>query len=390
PEGRKHLVAAGLAQVVEYLTNFCFTPEQIAYLRTVPQLANASAEFFDYLANVRFMGDLFAMQEGTPFLPGEPILTLRAPIVEAQLVETFIVATCAFQSMIATKAQLVVDAAGGKPVVEFGSRRAHSPEAAVLGARAAYIGGCVGSSNVEAGFRYGVPVFGTCAHSWVMSFAGERKSFEVLQKLLGEQTIYLIDTYDTIEGARTAASLGKPLWGVRLDSGDLIALSREVRKILDEAGLTEARVMASGDLDEQKLRKILASGAPIDSFGVGTELATSADAPNLGAVYKLVEVSVQGIQRFTAKTSEGKPTLPGAKQIFRAPDRDILARTAECGAYEPLLRPVMIGGDVVCEMPTAAEAREYCLSQAQRLSPEHYVKVSKELSMLRENWRPPR
>lgn len=389
PPHRDFLVASGLAQAVEFLLNLRFVPEQIEYLRTIPQLAGAPATFFDYLLNLRFQGDVFAMPEGTPFLANEPVLIVRAPIVEAQLVETFILSTIAFQSMIASKATRIVEAAAGRGVVEFGARRAHSPEAGVLGGRAAYIGGCIGTSNVETGFRYGVPVFGTCAHSWVMSFGGERKSFEALQQMLGPQTIYLIDTYDTIEGARRAAALGRPLWGVRLDSGDMVALSRVVRQILDEAGLTDAKIMATGDLNEQKLDDIIVSGAPIDSFGVGTELATSADSPAVPAVYKLVEVSVQGIQRFTAKTSGDKSTMPGAKQVFRGPDHDVIGRTAECGSFEPLLRPVVIGGDVVCALPSASQARDYAAVARKKLSAGHRVEYSKELKALAGHWRPP-
>lgn len=390
PPNRDFLVAAGLQHAVEFLENLRFTPEQVEYLRRVPQLAQAPHAFFDYLLNLRFHGDVFAMPEGTPFLAAEPVLIVRAPIIEAQLVETFVLATVAFQTMIASKALRVVDAAGGRGVVEFGSRRAHSPEAGVLAGRAAYLGGCIGTSNVETGFRYGVPIFGTCAHSWVMSFAGEHQAFSALQKLLGSQTIYLIDTYDTIAGAKIAAKLGRPLWGVRLDSGDLNALSREVRRILDDAGLADAKIMATGDLNEQKLRDLVAAGAPIDSFGVGTDLATSADAPNLGAVYKLVEVSVSGIQRFTAKSSEEKSTMPGAKQVFRGPGHDVIGRTAECGSFEPLLRPTMIRGTTVATLPSATDARNHAAAARTKLSPGHKVTYSKELQTLASNWRPPR
>src|SRR5262249_10861887 len=188
----------------------------------------------------------------------------------------------------ATKAARVVDAAAGRAVVEFGTRRAHTAEAGVLGARAAYIGSCAGTSNTLAGFRFGIPVMGTCAHSWVMSFATEQEAFRRLQYVLGPNTIQLVDTYDPIEGTRRAAALGRPLWGIRLDSGDFLSLSQQARAILDSAGLQDARIMASGDLDEWRIAELVASGAPIDAFGVGTELATSGDAPSMGAIYKLV------------------------------------------------------------------------------------------------------
>jgi len=247
--------------------------------------------------------------------------------------------------------------AQGRPVIEFGTRRAHTAEAGVLGARAAYIGGCAGTSNTLAGYKYGIPVMGTAAHSWVMSFPRETEAFRELQKLLGSHTVQLIDTYNTIEGARRAAEVGNPLWGVRIDSGDFLALSREVRGILDQAGLTAAKIMLSGDLDEHRIRDLLAAGAPVDAFGVGTQLATSADAPNMGAIYKLVEVDIGGIKRFTAKFSEEKASLPGSKQIFRRGNRDLLARSGECDTGEALMHPIVIGGKLIEPLPGLEDAR---------------------------------
>ncbi len=240
PAHRDFLIAAGLPQAVDYLLNLRFTDEQIAYLRTLRQFAHTDAGFWDYLRHFRFTGDVFAMPEGTPFFAGEPLLTIRGPLIEAQLVETFLLSTIGFQSMIAGKAARVAAAAQGRSVVEFGTRRAHGPEAGLLAARAAFIAGCTGTSNVEAGFRFGIPVFGTSAHSWVLAFPDETASFRALQQLLQEGTVYLIDSYDTLAGARKAVSLGRPMWGVRLDSGDLVKLSRQVRKILDDAGFTGA------------------------------------------------------------------------------------------------------------------------------------------------------
>src|SRR5438477_11202652 len=227
PRYRNFVLTAGLEQVVEYLSNLRFTDEEITYLRSLPQFKRVSPEFFDALRGLRFNGDLFALPEGTPIFAGEPILTVRAPIIEAQIVETYLLATIGFQSLIATKAARMVEVARGRAVVDFGTRRAHSPEAGVLAGRASYIGGCAGTSNTETGFRYGIPVFGTAAHSWVQAFPTEREAFERLQQLLGDATVYLIDTYNTISGARLAASLGKPLWGVRLDSGNLVELARK-------------------------------------------------------------------------------------------------------------------------------------------------------------------
>jgi nicotinate phosphoribosyltransferase len=357
PPHRNFVLAAGLPQVVDYLLNLSFAPEEIDYLRGLAQFRRVSPAFFDYLRDFRFTGDLFAIPEGVPVFPGEPVLTIRAPIIEAQIPETYVLSAVAFQSLVSTKAARSVEVAGGRPVVEFGTRRAHTPEAGVLGARAAYIGGCAGTSNTLAGFRYGIPVMGTSAHSWVMSFPSEKEAFRQLQRVLGDFTVQLIDTYDTLEGARRAVALGRPLWGVRIDSGDFPALSRQVRAILDQAGLPEARIMASGDLDEYRIRDLVNAGAPIDAFGVGTQLATSADAPTLSAVYKMVELEICGIKRFTAKYSEDKISLPGSKQIFREEARDVVARSGECGKGEALLRPVILGGRLVEPLPTVEEAR---------------------------------
>jgi nicotinate phosphoribosyltransferase len=363
PNNRNYLIAAGLEQVVEYLLGLRFTDQEIDYLRGLPQFKYAAPDFFDYLRSFRFTGDLFAVPEGTPIFPGEPFLTVRAPMIEAQIPETFLLATLGFQSLIATKAARTVEAAGGRAVVEFGTRRAHSPEAGVLAGRAAFIGGCIGTSNTETGYRFGVPVFGTAAHSWVLSFTEEKTAYRQLQKLLGEATVYLIDTYDTLEGARIAASLGLPMWGVRLDSGNLKELAPAVRKVLDEAGLRDAKIMATGDLNEYKILEL--SGVPIDTFGVGTELATSTDAPNLGAVYKLVEMQVGGTRRYTAKYSPEKNTMPGSKQVFRYEDRDVIGCSGECPARQPgrsdpeaLLKPVILNGRLVEPLPSLREVQK--------------------------------
>src|ERR1043166_79861 len=404
PRNRNFILAAGLEQAVDYLLNLRFTPEEVAYLRTLPQFARASDAFFEMLAGFRFTGDLFAIAEGTPLFAGEPFLTLRAPLIEAQIPETYLLATIGFQSMIATKAARVVKAAIGRSVVEFGTRRAHSPEAGALAGRAAYIGGCSGTSNAETGHRYGGAVFGTTAHSWVMSFPTERLAFEKLQRLLGESTVYLIDSYDTIEGARRAAELGGPLWGVRLDSGNLVELAPAVRKILDEAGLGEAKIMATGGLNEYKIHELVAAQSPIDAFGVGTELATSADAPSLGVVYKLVELEDGAGRRYTVKLSEDKHTLPGAKQIFRYAEHDQLARSTECPSCpegsaqaEALLRPVILGGALIEPLPKTEDARRHAAESLARLpTPCHSlfegedawrVELSPELECLYERVR---
>jgi nicotinate phosphoribosyltransferase len=354
PAHRDFVIAAGLHRAVEYLLNLAFAPEEIAWMRALPGLRNAPADFWDFLRSFRFTGDVFAVPEGTVLYEGQPMMTVRAPLIEAQLPETWLLAAIGYETLVASKAARVVHAAGDRDVIEFGTRRAHTPEAGVLGARAAYIGGCAGTSNVLAGYRYGIPVMGTAAHSWVMAFESEKEAFERLQRLLGEHTVQLIDTYDTLEGARIASRLGKPLWGVRLDSGDLDALSRAVRGILNDAGLRDARIMASGDLNEAKIATLVKAGAPIDAFGVGTEIATSADAPFIGATYKMVAVQ----DRYPVKTSPEKRTLPGAKQIFRFADHDVLGLVSEClSGSEALLRPVVLGGNLAGPLPDAAAIR---------------------------------
>ncbi|MGA3023569.1 MAG: nicotinate phosphoribosyltransferase [Bryobacteraceae bacterium] len=404
PRSRNFIVAAGLQQAVEYLLNLRFTRAEVDYLRGLPQFARVSPEFFEHLLNLRFTGDLFAMEEGTPVFAEEPLLTVRAPLMEAQIVETYLLATIGFPSLVATKAARIAEVAGSRGVVEFGTRRAHSPEAGVLAGRAAYIGGCIGTSNTETGFRFGVPVFGTAAHSWVLSFPSEREAYQRLQEMLGASTVYLIDTYDTVNGAKLAAELGRPLWGVRLDSGNLVELSHVVRRILDDAGLRDAKIMATSDLNEYRILEYTAAGAPIDAFGVGTDLATSADAPSLGAVYKLVELEENGVTRYTAKYSEGKYTMPGAKQVFRFADHDQIACSSECtgcghgdGGPRALIRPVIIQGRLVRELPSARESREYAQRCLHKLplacrslfeSEDHYpVECSAELQARSEQVR---
>jgi nicotinate phosphoribosyltransferase len=357
PPNRNFVIAAGLPQVVDYLLNLSFSGDEIAYLESLPQFRHVSPAFFERLRSLRFTGDLFAVPEGTVLFAGEPMMTVRAPLLEAQMPETFLLAAASFPTLIATKAARSVAAAEGRDVLEFGTRRAHTPQAGVLGARAAYLGGCAATSNTLAGFTYGIPVSGTAAHSWVMSFACEQESFRRLQKLMGESTIQLIDTYDPVEGARRAAALGKPLVGVRLDSGDYKVIAPQVRAILDQAGLTATKIVVSGDLDEFRIRDLVRSGTPVDVFGVGTQLSTSADCPSLSATYKLVELEIGGIKRFTAKYSEEKKSVPGAKQIFRDDARDVIARSGECGRGEALLRPVILQGRLVEPLPTLEQAR---------------------------------
>lgn len=363
PPDRGYLVAAGLEQAVHYLTTARFAPEQVAWLRAQPIFDHVDRRFFDMLTDWRFTGDLWAMTEGTPVFGQEPILRVTAPIVEGQIVETFLLTTINFQTMVATKAARIAEAAAGRPVLDFGTRRAHGPQAGVLAARAAYLGGGAGTSNVEAARRLGIPAVGTCAHAWVMAFEDEAAAFRKFRRTFPEGTILLVDTYDTLEGVRRAIRTGAGLKGVRLDSGDLAVLSRQVRSLLDESGLPEVQIVASSDLNEYKIAALLASGAPIDVFGVGTELVTSRDQPALGGVYKVVDVDGTG----RIKDSPGKETYPGAKQVFRRADGDCIGSASESLPGRPLLEPVIRGGVLVAELPPLEALRKRARTEREAL-----------------------
>src|SRR5436309_6081106 len=335
PRERSFLLTAGLEQALEYLENVRFGEEEIEYLRRQPVFGHISDGFFDYLRDFRFTGEVWAVPEGTPVFGEEPLLRVTAPIIQAQVIETFLLSSLTFQTMIASKAARVVEAAERRNVVEFGSRRAHGPGAGLLAARAAYIGGCAGTSNVEAGRRFGIPVFGTMAHSFVMAYAKEEEAFQRFQQLFPEHGVLLIDTYDTLAAIDKIIQKKLHPTAVRLDSGDLLDLATRVRQKLDQAGLNQTRIFASGDLNEFTIADLLARGAPIDAFGVGTALATSKDAPTLGGVYKLVDLESETGIVYRAKFSEEKTTYPGPKQIFRFPDgagtyrHDIIGRQSE-------------------------------------------------------------
>jgi nicotinate phosphoribosyltransferase len=317
PRNRSYLVAAGLEQVAGYLSELRFRPEHIEFLRKQPAFENVSKGFFEYLGNFKFGGDVWAIPEGTIFFTDEPVLRVTAPMIEAQIVETYLLSVVNFETLIATKASRVVQSARGKGVVEFGSRRAHGPEAALLAARASYIGGCIGTSNVLAGYLFGIPTYGTMAHSFIMNYDSEEEAFERFCRVFPSSRSLLLDTYDTIDGAKKAVSSGVEPSLVRLDSGDRYDLSVKVRKILDDAGLKDTKIFASGDLNEFLVNDLTSREAPIDGFGVGTELVTSRDDPALSGIYKLVSERREGKMIYRAKTSEGKRTVPGAKQIYR-------------------------------------------------------------------------
>jgi nicotinate phosphoribosyltransferase len=320
--------------------------------------------------------------EGTVIWAEEPILRVTAPIAEAQIVETYLLAVINFQTMVATKAARVVQAARGRGIIEFGTRRAHGPESGVLAARAAYIGGCMGTSNVLAGHWFSIPTYGTLAHSWIMAFEDELESFRRFLEVFPEHAILLLDTYDPMAALERMIAAGLKPAGIRLDSGNLLEKSRQVRKRLDAAGLNDVRVFATGDLNEYLIAEVISQGAPIDMFGVGTELATSKDAPTLGAIYKLVEVERDSQVFPCAKFSEEKITYPGKKQIFRfaSPDgfyeRDVVGRADENfpGALR-LLEPVMRDGRRVRQPPPLAEVRALAAANLGHL-PERYRQIA--------------
>ncbi len=386
PPHRSFLVAAGLQQVIEYLLNLSFSDEQITYLRSQPVFKNVRSDFWKYLANFRFRGEVWAIPEGQIVFAHEPLLRVTAPIIEAQIIETFLLSMINFQTLIASKAARVVQAAQSdgvsRLVMEFGSRRAHGPEASLLAARASYIAGCAGTSNVMAGMRFGIPIFGTAAHSWTMAFPSELEAFRAYHKVFPESTILLIDTYDIEEGARHAVEIGPSIKGVRIDSGDLLQESRKVRKILDEAGLQHVKIVVSGDLNEYKIARLVAAGAPIDSFGVGTQMVTSEDAPSLGGIYKLVEQQIKGQVRYRAKFSRHKATYPGKKQVFRKidPAGNFVEDTIglEIDEVPPehitLLVPIIQRGELVYDFPSLPKVREFFFQNLQHL-PEKYKQL---------------
>lgn len=354
PKTRRYLVAMGLGPLLEYLARLRFSREQIEYLRSVPALRDAmTPEFTRYLEAFRFTGEVAAMPEGTVAFANEPIVRVTAPIIEAQLIETTMLSLVNHATMIASKAARIVTAAGGAGCVEFGSRRTH-PGAAVDAARASCATGFVGTSNVEAGMRFGLPVMGTAAHMWTMAHATEEEAFEAYVSVFPNAATLLVDTYDTLRGATRAAHIAKDkLKGVRLDSGDLAELSREVRAILDREGCGQAKIVASGDLNEHSIKRLCEVKAPIDLYGVGTELVASLDAPALSGVYKLTSLEIDGIARPIAKFSASKASYPGVHQVYRrfaggviAGDTVALEHEPPPRGGEPLLAVVMRGGEL--------------------------------------------
>ncbi len=427
PDGGGFAIAAGLQQVVEYIQNLRFTQEDIAYLRTKGCFCE---DFLDYLAHFRFTGDVWAVPEGTPIFPREPILTVRASAIQAQFVETYLLLTLNHQSLIATKSNRVVRAAAGRPVSEFGSRRAQGPSGALLGARASYIAGCAGTACTMADELYGSPAGGTMAHSWVQMFPDEYTAFKTYCQIYPDNAVLLVDTYNVLKsGVPNAIKAFKEVLlprgithcGIRLDSGDLTYLSRKARKMLDAAGLTECKIVASNSLDEYIIRDLLLQGAKIDSFGVGERLITSKSEPVFGGVYKLSAVEdAQGniIPKIKISENPAKITNPHFKKVYRLFERgsgkaiaDLICvhdetvdesqplelfdpeatwkrKTVTDFVAKPLLAPIFQGGKLVYRVPTIEESRVYCAAQIDTLWDEvkrfefphnYYVDLSQKL-----------
>jgi nicotinate phosphoribosyltransferase len=365
PERRNFLVACGLEQALEYLESLRFDEEAVRYLESLEVF---SGSFLERLRDLRFQGDVWAIPEGEVAFAEEPLLRVTAPLVEAQIVETFLLNCITFQTMVASKGARVAIACGDRQFVDFSARRVHGVDAAMKAARASYIAGATATSNLLAGKVYGIKVTGTMAHSYVMAFDDEIEAFRAFASDFPARAVLLIDTFDTVEGARRAvrvaselAGEGFDLLGVRLDSGDVGALSRTVRNILDDAGFTECKIVASGDLDEYRIEELLSLGAPVDLFGVGTQLGTSGDAPSLAGVYKLVA----GDSKPRIKLSTGKVTLPGVKQVFRVKKEgmyhhDVIGLEGEEPGGEPLLKPVMRGGRRIADPEPLDVPRARC------------------------------
>lgn len=435
PSGSSYAITCGLAQMIDYIKNLSFSYEDIDYLRS---LHIFDEDFLEYLAGYHFTGDIYAIPEGSIVFPMEPLVKVKAPMMEAQLIETAILNIINHQSLIATKASRVVYAAGGSGVMEFGLRRAQGPDAGTYGARAAVIGGCDGTSNVLAGKMFDIPVLGTHAHSWIMSFEDEYTAFRTYANFYPDTCLLLVDTYDTLRsGVPNAIRVFQELhdtgkkpktYGIRLDSGDLAYLTKKARKMLDEAGFQDAIISASGDLDENLIASLRHQGAPITSWGVGTKLITSSDCPAFGGVYKLAASKKNGETEFTPKIkiseNPAKITNPGDKTIYRIYDKatgkirgDLICLTTETydpacdltifdplatwkkstitgGSYElrELLIPIFVKGQCVYELPSVMETRSYCQEELNTLwdesrrllNPQNvYVDLSEPLYQLK-------
>ena len=426
PDGGGFAIAAGLEQVIEYIKTLKFTEDDIEFLRAKGIFSEG---FLNYLRSFRFTGDIYAVPEGTPIFPGEPFLTVRAPSIEAQFIETFLLLSLNHQSLIATKANRVVRAAQGRPVAEFGSRRAQGADGAVFGARASYIGGCAATACTISDRDYAIPATGTMAHSWVQMFDTEYEAFVSYCKMYPTNATLLVDTYDVLKSGVPNAirafkevliPMGITKCGIRLDSGDITYLSKKARKMLDEAGLTECKIVVSNSLDENIIRDIIHQGAKIDSFGVGERLITARSNPVFGGVYKLVAKEEDGrvIPKIKISENPEKITNPHFKKVYRIYDNEtgravadlmcvydeVVDDTKPLEIFDPvetwkkkvitnytlreLLVPVFKGGECVYKSPKIADIRDYCLREVDTLWDEvkrfenphrYYVDLSERL-----------
>lgn len=432
PDNGGFAIAAGLEQVVEYIRELHFDPEDIEFLRSKNIF---SEEFLDYLGNFKFTGDVWAIPEGTPIFPREPILTVRAPAIQAQLLETYVLLALNHQSLIATKASRIVRAAKGRAVLEFGSRRAQGIDGAVTGARAAFIGGCAGTACAVSDEVYGVPAAGTMAHSWVQMFDSEYDAFAAYCKTYPTNAVLLVDTYNSLKSGVPNAikafnNILKPLGitkcGIRFDSGDMAYLTVKARKMLDEAGWPECKITVSNALDERLIADLLLQGAQIDSFGVGERLITARSEPVFGCVYKLAAIEERGqiVPKIKISENVGKITNPGFKRIYRFYDRETGMAEADyiclhdenvddsqpiviCDpearwknkfmsnySARELLVPIFKNGELVYDLPSLAEIKSYCAAQLNTLWPEvrrfdnphnYYVDLSEQLMELKDD-----
>ncbi|MFX1504071.1 MAG: nicotinate phosphoribosyltransferase, partial [Promethearchaeota archaeon] len=396
PKNRNYLIFAGLEQAIQYLLNARFTDRIIHFLREKEVFKNIDSSFFDeYLPKFKFNVDVWAMKEGNYFFPNEPILRMQGPIFHVQIAETYLLNVINFQTLVASKASRIKNIAPDKVLLEFGTRRSHSPLAGVYAARASYIAGFNGTSNVIADLELKINSTGTMAHSFVQKFDDELESFNSYYKIYDKDSILLIDTYNTEIGAEKSCKFGNNIKGVRIDSGDLINHAKRVREILDKNGCDRVIIVASSDLNEYKIKEIIDKKAPIDAFGVGTELATSSDDPTISGVYKIIEYN--NIPKI--KISEEKITYPGKKQVYRIYDtkglfkEDILSLENEPipSNAEPLLIPVIKNGKLLSKMPNINEIQKFYLDNIKKL-PDFYkklekievpkVKISKKLQLL--------
>lgn len=401
PPGRNYFVAAGLQDALEELASLKFSSDDLSFLR---ETGLFSSDFLSFLKKFRFTGSVVAMPEGSIFFANEPILEVTAPLIEAQIIETFLLNTVGFQTMIASKAARCVHVAAGRPLIDFSLRRTQGHDAGMKVARSTYLAGFTGTSNVLAGREYGIPISGTMAHSFVQAFGSEFEAFSTFAETFPDSSVFLIDTYDTIAGAREAVKvalemkkIGHALLGVRLDSGDMVRLSREVHKIFGAAGLSEVKIFASSGFDEFKIERVVEAGALIDAFGVGTNIGVSADAPFIDIVYKMVRCD----RRDVRKLSPGKVTLAGEKQVFRDCDENGIYRSDTIGLRSdvlnnrlPLLEPVMKNGRLTRSHPSLEAIREQfgrnfnalaASFKALNTAASYPVDISPRLQRLQEN-----